>query len=139
MVLLGQRLLLKILLAPFKELVSALALPQVLNLYVQILFDLLVADDALYFDTDGSLVDLEDAPGPAVVRLVWHFLGDGRVDDDVDVIAIFVLLEVGRDVRKTVLADVLLKLGTSAAAETFALHGVQKCEETKRTKGRINQ
>lgn len=57
------------------------------------------------FNADGTLGDVPDLTGAAMVELVGHTLMDGAVNPDVDIIADVVGPQVGREMDSTLLSE----------------------------------
>jgi hypothetical protein len=101
-----------------QEILSALALLDVLNSDMDALGNDSVANTLVYDDTDGAGGDVPDLAGAAVVELVGHTLVDGTIGLDVDKVTDLVVDKVGRQVWRTILPEGARELGTGVRAVT---------------------
>merc|ERR1719387_1634520 len=62
---------------------------------------LAVSDDLRHLNADRIAIDVEDDARTAVVEGVRHALLNGRVDNDVDIVAALELRKISRDIRHT--------------------------------------
>jgi len=108
----------EVLLLALEELLLALGRTNVLNTDVKTLADKTVADLLVQLDTDGTPRDVPHAASATVIELVGHTLVDGTVNNDIDVIANLVGVEVGAKRGHAMLPEVLGELSTSASTST---------------------
>ena len=90
-----------------KELIAALRGLDMLDSDVDALLQLLVADDFVDLNTDGTAGDVEHNTSAAVVVLVGHTLVDSTISLDVYVVTDLHVTQVSGQGRKTALAEVL--------------------------------
>jgi hypothetical protein len=105
----GLGLLDLVLLDSLEESQSGVGVSQMLDSHVDFLHQLSLLDLLLDDHTDSSRVDVEDFSGSSVVELVGHSLVNGSVNDDIDVVSFFVLLQIVADSHGAVSSEGLFE------------------------------
>lgn len=98
-----------VLLDSLEESQSGVGVSQMLDSHVDFLHQLSLLDLLLDDHTDSSGVDVEDFSGSTVVELVGHSLVNGSVNDDINVVSLFVLLQIVADSHGAVSSEGLFE------------------------------
>jgi len=101
-----------------QKVITALGVTDVLDADVEALLQLAAVDDLVDLDTDGVGGNVEHNTGATVVVGKGHTLLDGRISDNVDVLATLELGQVAGQGRHALLAESLGELTARVAALT---------------------